>query len=74
MESPFLTARNERLNLFRNKITFKAAGANFQGNSCPAGIGFYLLQIWFPGTAGMIFRMTHRITGNRMFSANIADP
>jgi hypothetical protein len=62
------------LYFLRNKVAFKAAGADLEGNRSPPDFGFYLLEIGFPDAAGMIFRMAHLITGNRMFSANIAGP
>jgi hypothetical protein len=64
----------EFLNFFGDKITFQAAGADFQGYGGTPQLGFYLDQIGLPGTAGVVFRVAHRIAGNRMFSAYIAGP
>jgi hypothetical protein len=67
-------ARQAFLDFFGDKIAFQTAGADFQRYGGAPQLGFYLNQIGFPGAAGMVFRVAHRIAGNRMFSANIADP
>jgi hypothetical protein len=69
-----MTAWNWSLNLLGDEITLQTAGANLQGDGRPPYIGFYLFQIRLPGAAGVIFRMAHRIPGDRVLSANIASP
>jgi hypothetical protein len=67
------TAR-EPLDLFSDKIAFKAPGTDLEGNGSPLNLGLDLFQIGLPGAAGMVFRVAHRIAGNRVLSAYIADP
>jgi hypothetical protein len=62
------------LNLFGDKIAFNAPGTDLEGDGGPLNLGLYLLQIRLPGTTGMVLRVAYRITGDRVFSAYIADP
>jgi len=57
-----------------NIIALETTGTNFQGNSGSAQFGLYLYKIGFPGPPGMILRMADLITGDGVFSANIAGP
>jgi hypothetical protein len=66
--------RPDSLHLFSDKIAFKAPGADLKGNRGTPNLGFNLQEIRLPGTTGMILGMAHRIAGDRVFSANIADP
>lgn len=67
-------SRKTGLYLLGNVIASKAAGTDFKGNGGSLNFRLDFYQIGFPGAAGMIFRMTHFITSNGMFSANIAGP
>jgi hypothetical protein len=69
-----MTARNGSLDLFSDKIAFKAPGADLKGDGGPLNFGLDLFQIRLPGAAGMIFSVAHRIAGDRVFSAYIAGP
>jgi hypothetical protein len=66
--------RDKPLNLFGDKIAFKAPGTDLDGDGGPLNFGLYLLQIGLPGTAGTVLRVAHRVTGDRVFSAYIAGP
>jgi hypothetical protein len=57
-----------------NKIAFQAAGADFKGYRGSPDFSLYLYKIGLPGTAHTIFGMAYRISGNRMFSADVAGP
>jgi hypothetical protein len=57
-----------------DKIAFQAPGADLKGDGGAVDQGLYLLQIRLPGTAEMILGMAHRITGDGVFSADIAGP
>ena len=61
------------LYFFRNIIALETAGANFQCYGASPKIGFYLYQIGFPGPAGVVFGVADLISGNCVFSANIAN-
>jgi hypothetical protein len=63
-----------KLNFLSDEIALETAGTDLQSDGCPFHYGLYLLQIRFPGTAGMVFCVAHRIPGDRMLSTNIASP
>jgi hypothetical protein len=62
------------LNFFGDKVAFEASGADLKGKSSALYLGLDLNQVRFPGTAGMVLGMAHRIAGYGVFSANIAGP
>jgi hypothetical protein len=64
--------RSDPLDLFGYKIAFKAPGTDLEGNGSPLYLGLNFFQVRLPGSPGMILRVAHRITGNRVFSAYIA--
>jgi hypothetical protein len=57
------------LHFFGDKVAFKTAGAHFYRKSGAVDFGFYLYQIGFPGTPGVVFGMADLIPGYGMFSA-----
>jgi hypothetical protein len=63
-----------RLDFLGNKIAFQATGTDFKGYRGSPDFGLYLYKIRLPGTANTIFGMAYRITGNRMFSTDVAGP
>jgi hypothetical protein len=60
------------LYFFGDIIASEAAGADLQCNRGTVYLGFHLLKVGFPDPAGMVIGMAYRITGNGVFSANIA--
>jgi hypothetical protein len=62
------------LYFLRDKVAFKAAGADLECDGGAANLSLYPYQIRFPGAAFMVFRMADGVTGYSVFSAKIASP
>jgi hypothetical protein len=66
--------RNKLLDFPGNLVALEAAGADLKGYRGAVELGFYLLEVRFPGAAGVVVGVAYLVPGDGVFSADIATP